>query len=73
MAAHVDMSVRLARQWDYQTVTMTVQDTYPSSKGVPSVDLLDQLGAAGWELVTAVPILGHGITDRVHYLFRRPR
>lgn len=73
MAAQVDESVGTARRWDYQTVTMKLLDTFVPSKGVPSADTLSSLGAEGWELVAAVPIVGHGTTDRVHYLFRRPR
>ena len=38
-------------------------------------EVLNSMGADGWELLTILPIAGHqpdGVTKFIHYVFKRP-
>lgn len=62
-------------RWEYQTVQLNVEGFFRPHVDEDSVDhQLDQLGAQGWELVTAFDLnRGHGRSVEIVAMLKRPR
>lgn len=64
-----------AMAWEYKVVKVPVAGTFKPDLKVEAVDaVLDPLGAAGWELVSAIGIhTGNGATIEIVLMLKRPR
>ena len=63
-------------KWEYLTVALGVSAGFLGSQfnGEAVNAELNQKGAEGWELVSAVDTNGyHGASDRIVLIFKRPR
>jgi hypothetical protein len=62
-------------RWEYQTVQLDVEGFFRPHVDEDSVShLLNQLGAQGWELVTAFDLnRGHGRSTEIVAMLKRPR
>ncbi len=61
-------------KWEYQTVKLKVSGTWGVNFDVDEAqDFTNQLGAKGWELVSAFAVNeGHGFSREVVFIFNRP-
>jgi hypothetical protein len=55
--------------WEYKRLDLDIADV----AGGAFEDRLQALGAARWELVTAIQHERHGYSHEVHLVFKRPR
>jgi hypothetical protein len=60
-------------KWAYRIVSHDC-NPYEEARRPSELDLLNELnslGAEGWELVTAIPMIREGVTDEIKYVFKR--
>lgn len=50
----------MAEQWEYKIFRVSLSFHLPAPSGEPAEPALNELGAAGWELVTALAIPAWG-------------
>ncbi len=55
-------------RWEYRRIDLPIEDVAKDE----FVKLLDEAGAEGWELVTALQHERHGYSREVHLVLKRP-